>query len=326
MTNLQELIISGKQNQAEHLSKTFKPLAQSTINVYFHNLILLHRITKTELHVTNPEWIKENFDVIIDYIRTSYNVPTRKNLYSALLSLLYTDYDNYSTRIKILVQITKQNYNNIEVDNKININENIQDKIISKQEYFNFILKLKDSPEYKREYVLLLLINELYCRNEIATLILTNKSTYSRLDPDKQKLNNWVVLSNKNRSVNIIRHVYKTSATYGTLVHEITGAGKTALLSLIKNYDIHINDAVFNFTENQLSQRLAYISDKLIGIKLSTSSIVKILISSFVNNKNNTTQDITEFLKDISQRRGTSLTVLLSSYVYKTSTDDNEDI
>jgi hypothetical protein len=326
MTNLQQLLIAGKQNQATHLGNTVRPLANSTINVYYHNLNLLHRISKTELPVTNPEWIKENFDVIIDYITTSYNVPTRKNLYSALLALLYTDYENYSTRIKILVQTTKQNYNNIEVDNKININENILEKVIPKQEYFNFILKLKDLPEYKREYVLLLLINQLYCRNEIATLILTNKSTYSRLDSDKQKLSNWVVLSNKNRSVHIIRHVYKTSATHGTLEHEITGAAKTALLSLIKNYDKHINDLVFNFTENQLSQRLAYISDKLIGIKLSTSSIVKILISSFVNNKSNTTEIITEFLKDVSERRGTSFNVLLSSYVYKTSTNDNDDI
>ena len=74
-------------------------------------------------------------------------------------------------------------------------------------------------------------------------------------------------------------------------------------------------------TENQVSQRLSYISENKTGVKLSTSSIFKIIVSDYFNNTKDTIDEQKFFLKRLSLIRGTKLSTLVDYYIYKKDDD-----
>ncbi len=84
----------------------------------------------------------------------------------------------------------------------------------------------------------------------------------------------------------------------------------------IKRVGVKSGEKVFGLTEQQVSARLSYVSEGMIGVKLSTSSIFKILVSNEVASCGGDVKRITERLKEIGALRGTSLKILLNYYVY----------
>jgi len=141
---------------------------------------------------------------------------------------------------------------------------------------------------------------------------------------------NWIIKLSK--FYRVIRHHYKTNSKYGMIKTDIKQKDlKKVLNEYVKSNNIQSNTPLFIYkdkqqTQNDLSQRLSYLSNKFINIKLSTSSIFKIVLCNIMKqytDKNTQIQLITEY----SKTRGTSTENLIKYYVYNENCkiDSNED-
>ena len=150
-------------------------------------------------------------------------------------------------------------------------------------------------------------------RNEVGTLIYIKNTDYNKLDKQEQKNNNWLI--EKSKTIEMVRWKFKTAEHYINelpFINIIEQPLKSVLKKYIKDNNINSNEPLFNFTENQVSHRLSYISCSRLGIKLSTTSVFKILCNNVV--KNNDTKTATELLKIYGKIRGTNLNTIIQNY------------
>ena len=327
---LVQIINKAKQQQHENNNKTkdkpFVPLAKSTINIYVANINKLYRTTESNETLESLEWLTER-SKIKSFVNSLNSTNTRKNYLSAILTLLNYDRERFKSELAFYTDIAQGNYENITVEKKHD-NKTIVEKVVTLQQFDDFLSTLSKDHCLKKEYLLFLFLRYFPIRNEIATLIYITASDFNKLDKETKLSNNYIVEMSQTKKFKVIRSKYKTSNIFGTIQFEIVS---NPLKNTIKNYvrynEIASNSPLFMYhdkqmTENQVSQRLSYVSEhSSLAVKLSTSSIFKIIVSDYFNNTKDTIDEQKRFLKRFSLIRGTKLSTLVDYYIYKKDDD-----
>ena len=109
----------------------------------------------------------------------------------------------------------------------------------------------------------------------------------------------------------ISRGAYKTDGKYGVIISKVDNP---VLKEDLIQYISKMNDDIFfkntkgiQYSQGDISTRLGRVTKKELGVKLGTSSITKLFMSSL-------DKDTLNALKKLSESRGTSINVLLASY------------
>jgi len=314
---MEELIQKGKENQQLSLNRVVKRLSILTLRMYKSNITKLYReCNKEDIDILDLRWVVINIENIQEYIVLNYKPSCRKNLYSVLIALMYTD-EKYNKEREFLVSRSMLNYDERAVELSQS-NSHIEEKLITLEEYKNFVRSIEKP--HNKEYVMIRMIESLYCRNEIGTLILITNNEFNKLEENIRTSNNWVVLVRGGMIV--YRYKYKSASTNGLIKSEMSDDIKKIVKEYIKRNGLKSGDKLFGLTEQQVSSRLSYISEGMIGVKLSTSSIFKILVSNIVVGCGGDIKEITDRLKEIGELRGATLKILLNYYVYNIMEND----
>ena len=320
LDNLTKLINAGKVVQFNRLNKIknkeYKQLGKSTINNYITNLNKLHRDIKTDIKIDNLDWLLHT-ETVKDYIDKLQSANTRKNYLTGIISVLYSNYDEYKNAIDFYIKIASNNIVDIKIDLKQEKGCS-NEKIITMNEYNNLLNKLEKNIKYRVEYVILSMLKHYPIRNEIFNLKYIKYSDYKILDKDDRLNFNWLIA--KSNKMTMVRNNYKTSNIFGAISTDIDD---TDLKKLIKKYinDFGVNsgDHLFNFKPSTLQLKLATTTENVIGIRLGTSSIFKIVCNYVVQNyKDNERIDMLKYHGNI---RGTSLKILIDYYIYGNTTN-----
>ena len=326
MTNDELTIIINKAKMTQfkenpkNKKKEFSPLVKSTINAYVTNLKKMHRELKISKSLTNLDWLLDTKN-IIEFINNLNSPNTRKNYYSVVISILHYDLKKYKETIDIYVKNAQSN----SLDIKLEVKKDKAcsgEKIINMGEYDEFLNKLSKIKKYEADYIIFLMLKYYPIRNEIVTLKYITNADYIELDKETQDNNNWII--EKTKSLVMVRNQYKTSKILGKIETIIQQPFKSILKKYIKSFKIESNNDLFHIKQSSLSHRLGDVSNDIIGVKLGTSSIFKILCCDVIKN-GNTAEKIDE-LKKLSKIRGTSYKVVVDYYVYGNNNDDNASV
>tara|TARA_R100000541_G_C1883932_1_gene82699 strand:+ start:9 stop:971 length:963 start_codon:yes stop_codon:yes gene_type:complete len=303
----------------EAIIKEVKPtLSQASIKNYLTNLNKIYKsLNIKDKDITNLKWIYQR-KKIMDFINSLKTPNTRKTYFSNIITLLMYDKDNTKqpTELQFYIKEAKNNQDNIKLKQKTN--NQLEDKLIDMKEYDKLISLVSKDKTLSREYLQLLLLKELPIRNELSTLILIKNQDYQKLSKEDIMTNNYLINGQK---IRVSRSNYKTAKLYGTIITEITDKKlKQVLRKYIKENNITNNTPLFIYkdkpqTQNELSQRLSYVSNRLINTKLSTSSIFKIVLNHIINNEPNDQKKI-DMIKNKGMIRGTDYTTLINYYVF----------
>jgi len=206
------------------------------------------------------------------------------------------------------------------------------DKIITLKEYDDLIKYLSKSNTYDKEYIMFLILRYYPIRNEVGSFYYIKNTDYVKLDQLTKQSNNWIV--EKSKSIEMIRYKFKTAKFYVNdlpFITTIEQPVKTAIKKYVKDNTIVSNTPLFPIqdkpmTENQVSHRLAFVSGKYLPVKISTSTIFKILACDVV--KNNSNDEARKLLTHYGKIRGTNITQIIEYYVNgnKIIQDDMSDI
>lgn len=318
----------------EEIIKKIKPqLSPQTIKKYVLSIHKLYNsFNKNETDITKLKWIY-NTDKIMEYIDNQKSNTTKKTYITDMITLL--DYDKQFNNKNNQDEIMK--YVNLQKDNqlKVNINQKLNntksyDKIINMNKYNELLQKLKTNGLFM-EYLLFSFLIKYPIRNELSTFIYIHKKDYDKLTDTQKTDKNYIVKQTKNYAV--YRYKYKTFYKYKVNRFVINDKSIIKLLNeYVKTNNIQSNNPLFiyknrNMTENDLSQRLSYLSNKYIGIKLSTGSIIKILMNDYTTTTKDNENERKEFIKDKAKIRGTDPNTLTAYYVFNKNVniDSNEE-
>jgi hypothetical protein len=214
----------------------------------------------------------------------AFSPTTSRNYYTAIATILKCE----DVPNKKLIREYENKVKNFNLDY---IEQNQKDNIISEKQNPNFIeiekvdeLISKLKKDNLQGYILFKFLKLYPLRNEIATLIKIPLKQYNKLSNEEKEGNNYLVVGSKKMIVS--RSDYKTSKKYGEIKFEIEDkVFKKELLIFVK--DIPDLEYIFNFPsdktedkKNQLSNYLSYLSQKYIGVKISTTLMWKIVSSS----------------------------------------------
>lgn len=178
---------------------------------------------------------------------------------------------------------------------------------------------------YDKEYIMFLILRYYPIRNEVGSFIYIKNTDYVKLDKLTRQSNNWIV--EKSKSIEMVRYKFKTARFYANdlpFINTIEQPVKTALKKYIKDNDIQNNTPLFNLTDNQVSHRLAFVSGKYLPVKISTSTIFKILACDVV--KNNSTDEARKILTHYGKIRGTDISQIIDYYINGKAIDNMSDI
>jgi len=332
MTNLSELIQSAKFNQIkdnDRIRDKTKPLSPATMKNYISNITKLHKVLNIQMEITNLLWLEQYKTEIIKYINDLDNPNTKKNYLSIIITLLSSpkfpvkNKSDYKNLVDEYLQLIKSNYDNIQLhQEKTKTIKKDDDDIITLKQLEDFIKELSNNKNFQKEYIIFSILRYFPIRNEVGTLIYIKNTDYNKLDKQEQKNNNWLI--EKSKTIEMVRWKFKTAEHYINelpFINIIEQPLKSILKKYIKDNNINSNEPLFNFTENQVSHRLSYISCSRLGIKLSTTSVFKILCNNVV--KNNDTKTATELLKIYGKIRGTNLNKNIQNY-YKADSNKQD--
>ena len=305
----------------EQIILSVKPtLSQGSIKNYLTNINKLHKsLNLKDTDTTNLKWIYER-KKIMEFINSLKTPNTRKTYFSNIITLLQYDKNNpkQEAELDYYIKQAKNNQDNIKLKQKTD--NQLEDKVIDMKEYDNLLDQVSKDKSLEREYLQLLMLKYLPIRNELSSLILIKNKDYQKLSKDDLMNNNYLIEGQKLR---VSRSNYKTAKLYGTIITELTDKKlKQVIRQYIKNNNILNNSPLFIYkdkpqTQNDLSQRLSYVSNKFIKIKLSTSSIFKIVLNDITNNKKLSQQDKIDMIKDKGMIRGTDYKTLINYYIFK---------
>ena len=254
-------------------------------------------------------------------------ISTQRNYWNAILPVIKSldKYPNYwsDTVISSSQAETEKYYGeSIRLINKLE-RENAKKGIISekkKEKYavsFEDVLKLIPILKKQKNFqdaLILSLMTEYKFRNEIATLKLIRRKHYKKLTLEQKKENNYVVVKS-NGDMFISRGAFKTDGTYGIIISNVDNE---ILKEDLKKYIAGMTDDIFfknslkppkqkQLSQGDISTRIGRITEKHLKVKLGTSSITKLFMSSL-------DKDTLLALQKLSETRGTSVNVLLASY------------
>jgi hypothetical protein len=328
MTDLENLIQTGKTAQNKRNQKIKdadkdKKLSPSTLKQYISTLNKLYRELNIQKEITNLLWLEQNKDDIKNFILALNTPNTIKTYLSIVITLLNTDAKKYKDLIEYYSKISTENYGNIKI--QLKKDKSCEDvKIITLKEYDDLIKTLSKNNCYDKEYIMFLILRYYPIRNEIGSFIYIKNADFVKLDKLTIKSNNWMV--EKSKSIEMIRYKFKTAQFYELpLITTIEQPVKTALKKYIKDNKIISNTTLFaiqdkQMTENQVSHRLALVSGKYLPVKISTSTIFKILACDVV--KNNSNDEARKILTHYGKIRGTNITQIIDYYVNGNSIDN----
>jgi len=329
MTDLEKLIQNGKTEQNKLNPKIKdadkdKKLSPLTLKQYTTSINKLYRELNIQKEITNLLWLEQYKDDIKKYILSLNSPNTTKTYLSVVITLLNNDAKKYDNLIKYYANISKENYDNIKLQVKKDKSCE-DDKIITLKEYDELIKDLSKSKTYDKEYIMFLILRYYPIRNEVGSFIYIKNADYVKLDLLTRQSNNWIV--EKSKSIEMVRYKFKTAKFYANdlpFITTIEQPVKTALKKYIKDNDIQNNTPLFNLTDNQVSHRLAFVSGKYLPVKISTSTIFKILACDVV--KNNSNDEARKILTHYGKIRGTDISQIIDYYINGKAIDNMSDI
>lgn len=329
MTDLEKLIQNGKTEQNKLNPKIKdadkdKKLSPLTLKQYTTSINKLYRELNIQKEITNLLWLEQYKDDIKKYILSLNSPNTTKTYLSVVITLLNNDAKKYDNLIKYYANISKENYDNIKI--QVKKDKSCEDvKIITLKEYDELIKDLSKSKTYDKEYIMFLILRYYPIRNEVGSFIYIKNADYVKLDLLTRQSNNWIV--EKSKSIEMVRYKFKTAKFYANdlpFITTIEQPVKTALKKYIKDNDIQNNTPLFNLTDNQVSHRLAFVSGKYLPVKISTSTIFKILACDVV--KNNSNDEARKILTHYGKIRGTDISQIIDYYINGKAIDNMSDI
>lgn len=329
MTDLEKLIQNGKTEQNKLNPKIKdadkdKKLSPLTLKQYTTSINKLYRELNIQKEITNLLWLEQYKEDIKKYILSLNSPNTTKTYLSVVITLLNNDVKKYDNLIKYYANISKENYDNIKI--QVKKDKSCEDvKIITLKEYDELIKNLSKSKTYDKEYIMFLILRYYPIRNEVGSFIYIKNADYVKLDKLTKQSNNWIV--EKSKSIEMIRYKFKTAKFYANdlpFITTIEQPVKTALKKYIKDNDIQNNTPLFNLTDNQVSHRLAFVSGKYLPVKISTSTIFKILACDVV--KNNSNDEARKILTHYGKIRGTDISQIIDYYINGKAIDNMSDI
>jgi len=284
-----------------------KPLKENTLN---NNTKM---VLKLQSQMSDPNWLY-NIDEIEKVIE-SYSTSTKKNYLSLVLQMVHSsDNESYKNELVKKIQFHSQVKNSNEKQNIISPKKQEQ-KSMTMDDIDKLIELLLDNNNVK-DAMILHILKVFPIRAEVGTLKLISKYRYDKIKGTMPKEN--YLIRNKN-SLILSRNNYKTAEVYGRKEDKITGHLKEMLLDYIEN-NMGAGESVFGYTEQELSKRLSYISQKYLGTSLSVNAIAKINIEdglTKIQDKDAMVRvnKIKSYLEKVGEIRGTSVQVLFNNYI-----------
>jgi hypothetical protein len=290
-----------------------RPLpSKVTIDAYVKTLTKLHKFITGENEIKNFDWTKDR-DKIMNFvnINPANKKPradaTKRNMLNHILTLFkylknQDDIDYYQ---KLYVSYYEKVNDKIASgeDNSLSQSE----KIISMSEYDDMLKTLKKQD--MKDYLLFKLLKFYPMRNEIGTLIKISLSEFNKLKK-KNKLNKNYLVVGKSKLI-ISRSEYKTFKSYGTIDIVVNDKKlKQELKEFTK--DIEFGKPIFDMTNQMVANRLPFVSKKIVGVELSSSSIFKIVLANFKGSH----KEFKNFVNKKSAQRGTDSNTIYNNYVY----------
>jgi len=189
--------------------------------------------------------------------------------------------------------------------------------------YNKFIKTLFDNGHIQ-DYIIYKLLSIMPFRNEIATIIKISPRQYKDLPKEEKRTKNYIVFDDIKERFYFIRNDYKTATKYGTIKTALEkGHNEKFYIELVEWYNHSTSEYLFTkdkgkseqpFKPQDISARLGYISNKYLGIGLSTSDIFKVIIANY---RGEEMADYINFIKDKGKIRGTDVNTIIDHYVYK---------
>jgi len=265
----------------------------------------------------------ESFDFIrddekVEVFLSKFSFTTRRNYYSAIITLLQSeekpDKDLINKYSKI-VRDTNTKY--VEQNETGVVSEKQKDKLLP-MEKINSLLEALKKEKSQMEYILFKLLSIYHLRNEVATLQRITPTEYKKLTNEDKGGNNYLVVGTK--KITIYRNDYKTKKKYGTIKIDITDKEfqkefRTYLNTLKNNIVFPYNNEMMS--KKRLTNHLMYYSRKHINVGISTTMLAKSILSHKYSEK-------VEGQKLDAAARGHSVSMQNNVYVKKLPEDDGD--
>ena len=293
---------------AEIIKKQKPYLKDSSIQQYIRAIKKLHQL------INGEDSKFDNFNFIedakkIEEVLQQFHFTTRRNYYSAIITLLQAEDTPNKELIREYSDIVKQANTKYEEEQESGIvTEKQKESLVSTNIIDEFIDKVKASKD-EMLYILLRLITTYQTRNEIATLKLIKLMPFKKLTDEEKQGNNYLVMGSK--KILIVRYDFKTNKKYKEITIEVDDK---KLAKEIRSYVKTLkNDNVFEYKGEQLTPKkltniLIYQSKILVGVPLSTTMLAKSILSEKYSGKN-------EGQKKDAKNRGHSVNVQNKVYV-----------
>jgi hypothetical protein len=293
-------------------------LSATTLKKYVGFVKKLNKLTTNEDEVKDTNFL-DDYDKINEVLKT-IKPPNRKNYYSIILILLndkkdtelYEKYNKDKMQNNLFLKNQKEDINVINSASQ-------QEKIISIEEYDKLIDLTGKDPKYRMDNLIFNILRYYPIRNEIGSFKMITLEMFNKHIKNNIELkDNFIVIGK--RKIIMFRTKYKTANKYGNLENEIKEKDlKKSIRDYIYDFNKGEGDYLFlnnndeAYSNDALSLRLANTSNKAIGVKLSTSSIFKILLA----NKKGSTKEITDYIVKMSRIRPTNAETVMQNYVYE---------
>lgn len=280
---------------------------QTTINQYTRTLLKL--IDNLKLKDINDISFIQDTKSIDKYINSLETISTKRNFYTAILSLLKV---NENDKLYLHYKLKEQQLNNSQMklyeSNKMNDKKTAKYQSVSKQQLEDMINQLlKDN--MIQDYILMKLIYLYGYRNEISNLQAITLKDFKRLTDNETKDNNYLVYGTK--IFKISRFRYKTDKKYGLIENDINDKKlRNVMKKYIKDLDtpyLFTNKDNSHYTNQQITNRLSYLTKKYLNTEISTGMIYKISLNDFIDTNNQ--------LKEKARIRGHSQAIQSQVYI-----------
>lgn len=303
----------------ENIIALVKPnLSPTTVKKYMGFVKKLNKLVSNEDEVKDTNFL-DDYDKINEVLQ-SIKEANRKNYYTIILILLddkkdtelYEKYNKAKMQNNLFLKTKKEDINVVNSQTQ-------QDKIISIEEYDKLIELTNKDPKYKMDNLIFNILRYYPIRNEIGSFKLIGLEMYNKhKKSDIELKENFIVIGK--RKIIMYRTNYKTANKYGNIENDIVERDlKKSIRDYVNDFNKGEGDYFFLNNNNEayshdaISLRLANTSNKFIGVKLSSSSIFKILLA----NKKGSTKEITDYIVNMSRIRPTDPKTVLQNYVYE---------
>jgi len=303
----------------ENIIALVKPnLSPTTVKKYIGFVKKLNKLVSNEDEVKDTNFL-DDYDKINEVLQ-SIKEANRKNYYTIILILLddkkdtelYEKYNKAKMQNNLFLKTKKEDINVVNSQTQ-------QDKIISIEEYDKLIELTNKDPKYKMDNLIFNILRYYPIRNEIGSFKLIGLEMYNKhKKSDIELKENFIVIGK--RKIIMYRTNYKTANKYGNIENDIVERDlKKSIRDYVNDFNKGEGDYFFLNNNNEayshdaISLRLANTSNKFIGVKLSSSSIFKILLA----NKKGSTKEITDYIVNMSRIRPTDPKTVLQNYVYE---------